>query len=318
MTAGETAGPGTSLRPGELVQLTDVKGRHHTITLVEGATFHTHKGSLSHDDLIGGPEGVVVTSSGGMAYLALRPILEDYVLSMGRGAAIVYPKDAFAIVGLAGLRPGSTVVEAGVGSGALTCFLLTAVGPQGRVVSYEMRPDFAEVARRNVERWFGVVDAWTLRIGDIAQERPEGAAADAMVLDLLAPWDCLDSAAAALRPGGRLVVYVATTTQLSLITESLRADGRWTEPRATESMVRTWHLEGLAVRPDHRMIAHTAFLLVCRRLADGQRMPARRRRPAPGAYGPDYAGPRPLAGDSDPAQDGGDSPAGRHVPPVTD
>ncbi len=307
------------LAAGDLVQLTDVKGRHHTITLAEGAVYHTHKGALPHDELIGGPEGVVVTSSGGMAYLALRPILEDYVLSMGRGAQIVYPKDAFAIVGLAGLAPGSTVVEAGVGSGALTCFLLTAVGPHGRVVSYELRPEFAEVARRNVNRWFDDVSGWELRLGDVAQQRPD-LAADAMVLDLLAPWECLDAAAATLRPGGRLVAYVATTTQLSLLTESLRADGRWTEPRATESMVRTWHLEGLAVRPDHRMIAHTAFLLVCRRLADGQRVPARRRRPAPGAYGPDYTGPRPLAGDPPPAQDGAErrEPGGGNVPPVTD
>lgn len=283
------------LVPGDLVQLTDNKGRHHTITLTVGATFHTHKGSVAHDDLLGQPEGIVVTSTGGMPYLVLRPILEDFVLSMGRGAAIIYPKDAFAIVGLAGIGPGSHVVEAGAGSGALTAFLLTAVGPSGRVVSHEIRPEFAEVARRNVTRWFGEEPAaWTLRVGDLSDAPPDGDPADALVLDMLAPWECLDIAAATLRPGGRLIGYVATTTQLSRLTESLRADGRWTEPRATESMVRTWHLEGLAVRPDHRMIAHTAFLLVCRRLADGQQLPPRRRRPAPGAYGPDYTGPRPA------------------------
>ena len=290
----------SELVPGDLVQLTDNKGRHHTITLTPGAVFHTHKGALPHDDLIGSTEGSVVTSSGGMPYLALRPILEDFVLSMGRGAAIIYPKDAFAIVGLAGIGPGSTVVEAGAGSGALTCFLLTAVGPTGRVVSYEMRPEFAEVARRNVERWFtaagsippgGTPAHWQLIVGDLAEAMP--ADADALVLDMLAPWDCLDAAARILRPGGRLIGYVATTTQLSRLAEQLRADARWTEPRATESMVRTWHLEGLAVRPDHRMIAHTAFLLATRRLADGQEPPLRRRRPAPGAYGPDYSGPRP-------------------------
>jgi tRNA (adenine57-N1/adenine58-N1)-methyltransferase len=299
-----------ALAVGDLVQLTDNKGRHHTITLTAGASFHTHKGALEHDDLIGRPEGIVVTSTGGMPYLVLRPILEDFVLSMGRGAAIIYPKDAFAIVGLAGIGPGSHVVEAGAGSGALSCYLLTAVGPTGRVVSHEIRPEFADVARRNVTRWFGAEpDHWSLRVGDLATSPPpEGELADALVLDMLAPWECLDMAAATLHPGGRLIAYVATTTQLSLLTESLRADGRWTEPRATESMVRTWHLEGLAVRPDHRMIAHTAFLLVCRRLADGERLPPRRRRPAPGAYGPDYTGPRPpdVAEVAIPTQDGGE------------
>lgn len=294
---------GPAARPfteGDLVQLTDAKGRHHTITLRPAAVFHTHKGGLNHDDLIGRPEGTVLTSTNGMAYLALRPILEDYVLSMGRGAAIIYPKDAFAIIGLAGLAPGARVVEAGAGSGALSCFLLTAVGPSGTVSSYELRPEFADVARRNVTTWFGhTPDNWQLTVGDLAEaadpQHPQSGQADALVLDMLAPHECIPAAANLLRPGGRLIGYVATTTQLSLLVESLRADTRWTEPRATESLVRTWHLGGLAVRPDHRMIGHTAFLVVCRRLADGAVLPARKRRPAPGAYGPDYTGPRPPA-----------------------
>ncbi|MFN8126935.1 MAG: hypothetical protein U0R64_10565 [Candidatus Nanopelagicales bacterium] len=204
---------------------------------------------------------------------------------------------------------------------------MTAVGPQGRLYSHELRPDFAEVARRNVTRWFGeAAPGWHLTVGDFAESRLD-LSADAVVLDLLAPWDCLDAAASALRPGGRLVAYVATTTQLSLLTETLRADGRWTEPRATESLVRTWHLEGLAVRPDHRMIGHTAFLLVCRRLADGTTLPPRRRRPAPGAYGPDYTGPRPpdVAQAADLAvgpiaTEDGTAPrsTGENVPPVPD
>ncbi|MCH9719238.1 MAG: tRNA (adenine-N1)-methyltransferase [Actinomycetia bacterium] len=293
---------------GNLVQLTDTRGRHHTITLHEGAVFHSHKGAVNHDDLIGQPEGCAVTSAGGMTYLALRPILEDYVLSMGRKAAIIYPKDAFAIVGLAGIQPGSQVVEAGAGSGALSCFLLNAVGPSGTVTSVEIRPEFAEIAKRNVERWFGGPPAnWSLSIGDLAEHEPETAEADAVILDMLAPWECLDSVAAQLRPGGRLVTYVATTTQLSRWVEHLRADGRWTEPRATESLVRTWHLEGLSVRPDHRMIGHTAFLVVTRRLAPGVVPPTRRRRPAPGAYGPDYTGPRPPDVPANPVTDSGEN-----------
>ena len=190
---------------------------------------------------------------------------------------------------LTGLRPGWSVLEAGAGSGALTCTLIQTVGAQGRVVSCERRPDFAETARANVTRWFGrEPETWTLHVGDLA-ERPWDPGLtggfDAVVLDMLDPWEHVDTVAAALRPGGVLVVYVATTTQLSRIAEDLRADGRWTEPRAEESLVRTWHLEGLAVRPDHRMVGHTGFLLTSRRLAEGTVAPPRRRRPAKGLTG---------------------------------
>lgn len=283
------------LQAGDLVQLTDPKGRHHTIALVPGRQFHTHKGALAHDDMIGQPEGTVVSTTAGVAYLVLRPLLRDFVLSMPRGATVVYPKDAAAIVGLADVFPGATVVEAGVGSGALTCSLLRAAGPHGRVVSFERRADFAEVARGNVERFLGGPQPhWDLVVGDLQDELagvvPDGGA-HRVVLDMLAPWDCTDAVARALVPGGVLVVYVATTTQLSRVAETLRADGRFTEPEAQELMLRTWHLEGLAVRPDHRMTGHTGFLLSARRLAPDAQLPARRTRPAKGAYGPDYDGP---------------------------
>ena len=300
---GDRHGP---FQPGDLVQLTDPKGRRHTITLVPGRIFHTHKGALAHDDLLDQPEGIVVTTVAGVPYLALRPLLRDIVLSMPRGATVVYPKDAAAIVGLADVFPGATVVEAGAGSGALTCSLLRAVGPGGRVVSVERRADFAEIARGNVERFLGGPQpGWQLVVGDLESQLPialaEGAA-DRVVLDMLAPWDCVDAAAHALRPGGILVVYVATTTQLSRVAETLRVDGRFTEPEAQELLLRTWHLEGLAVRPDHRMTGHTGFLLAARRLAPGTVLPARRTRPAKGAYGEDYDGPRPAgAAPADPA-----------------
>ncbi len=263
----------------------------HTITLQAGASYHTHRGSLPHDDILGRPEGVVVTSSNGTAFLALRPILDDFVLSMPRGAQVIYPKDAARIVGLTGLGPGARVAEAGVGSGALTCSLLKAVGDDGEVHSYERRTEFAAVAEANVERWFGFrPSCWSLHLGDMAHDLAERDL-DAVVLDMLAPWECLDSVAAALAPGGVLVGYVATTTQLSRLVESMRVTGDWTEPRAEESLLRTWHLEGLSVRPDHRMNGHTAFLVTARRLAPGTVLPPRRRRPAPGAYGEDYSGP---------------------------
>ncbi len=290
-----TVGRRGPLRPGELVQMTDPRGRMNTITLVEGKVFHTHRGQLNHDDLIGREEGFVVTSSNGTAYLVLRPLLDDFVLSMPRGAQVIYPKDAARIVGLANLGPGSIVAEAGVGSGALTCSLLRAVGSGGMVHSIERRPEFADVAVANVMSWFGHRPAsWNLTIGDFA-DADHLVGIDAVVLDMLAPWECIESAHRALRPGGVIVGYVATTTQLSRFVETLRSTGGWTEPRSEETLMRTWHLEGLSVRPDHRMNGHTAFLATCRRLADGAALPPRKRRPAPGAYGEDYDGPLPAS-----------------------
>ncbi len=271
------------LRPGDQVQLTDAKGRRHTITLVPGQEFHTHRGMLAHDTLIGSPEGVVVTTTGGSTYLALRPLLADYTVGMPRGAAVVYPKDAGQVVTMADIFPGARVVEAGAGSGALTCALLRAVGDQGCVTSFERRADFAEVARRNVERFFGGPHpAWRLVVGELPPTLEE-LDLDRVVFDLLAPWDLLPQAAAALAPGGVVCCYVATTPQLSRIVEALRESGRFAEPLAWESLVRTWHVDGLAVRPDHRMIGHTAFLVTARRLAEGVSPPPRRRRPAKGA-----------------------------------
>ena len=265
------------------MQLTDPKGRLHTITLQAGKEFHTHRGMLLHDELIGASEGVVVTTTGGTAYLALRPLLADYVLSMPRGAQVVYPKDAGQIVALADIFPGAHVVEAGVGSGALTCSLLRAVGDTGCVSSYERREDFAEVARTNIERFFGGPHpAWRLTVGDLAHALDERDV-DRVVLDMLAPWDVVDAVSAALVPGGVVCAYVATTTQLSRTVEALRGHGTFTEPAAWESLVRNWHVEGLAVRPGHRMVGHTGFLVTSRRLAPGVTPPVRRRRPAKGA-----------------------------------
>jgi len=271
------------LKPGDLVQLTDTKGRHHTFPLTPGKQFHTHKGFFDHDALIGQPEGTVVRSTGGMDYLALRPLLADYVLSMPRGAAVVYPKDSAQIVAMADLYPGARVLEAGVGSGALTCSLLRAVGDGGQVYSYERREDFATIAANNVQTFFGGAHpAWTLTVGDLVSTlRPDEV--DRVVLDMLAPWDCVDAVSKVLVPGGVLICYVATTTQLSRTVETIREHGRFAEPAPFETMLRSWHVEGLAVRPDHRMVGHTGFLVTARRIADGVELPVRRRRPAKAA-----------------------------------
>jgi len=331
--------------PGDQVQLTDPKGRKHLVLLAEGRTFHTHRGGLAHDDLIGAPEGTVVKSSGGTPYVALRPLLADFTLSMGRGAAVVYPKDAAQIIALADIFPGARVLEAGAGSGALSCWLLRSVGEDGLLVSYERRADFAAIARDNVERFFGGPHpAWQLRIGDLmevtgemaepaapaatevtggpaaaaatevsgdpagpdvtgepadtagpagepavaaAGESPDHAGPadsfDRVVLDMLAPWEFARLAADALIPGGVLCCYVATVTQLSRTVESIREQSSFDEPVAWESLVRGWHVDGLAVRPEHRMVGHTGFLITARRLAQGITAPPRRRRPAKGS-----------------------------------
>ena len=269
-------------RPGDRVQLTDPKGRMHTVILEHGKSFHTHRGALEHDDLIGLPDGSVVTSASGTAYLALRPLLSDYVLSMPRGAQVIYPKDAAQIVAMGDVFPGARVLEAGVGSGALSCSLLRAVGSAGELHSYELREDFAAIARKNVEAFFGGPHpAWHLHHGDVADARQTGF--DRIILDMLTPWETLDMVERALVPGGVLIGYVATTPQLSELVEALRERGGFTEPRAWESLVRDWHADGLAVRPDHRMIAHTAFLVSARKLAPGVTAPPRRRKPSKGA-----------------------------------
>ena len=270
---------------GEPVQLTDPKGRSHLITLRPGASFHTHRGSLDHDDLIGGPDGNVVRSSGGTPYVVFRPLLADYTLAMRRGAAVVYPKDAAQIVAFADVFPGARVLEAGAGSGALSCWLLRAVGENGTVTSFERRADFAEVARKNVEQFFGgPPPAWQLVTAEFGPHSSGSdlvpADFDRVILDLLAPWDCLDAAAEVLVPGGLACCYVATTTQLSRTVEGLRGHGGFDEPAAWESLVRGWHVDGLAVRPEHRMVGHTGFLVTARRLAPGVVPPPRRRRPA--------------------------------------
>ena len=279
---------------GDRVQLTDPKGRLHTITLAAGKQFHTHRGHLAHDDLIGAPDGSTITNTAGVEYLALRPLLADYVMSMPRGAAVVYPKDAGQVVMMADVFPGATVVEAGVGSGALSMSLLRAVGEHGRLLSFERREDFADIARANARDFFGGDHpAWTVTVGDLVEALPGAAAAgsvDRVVLDMLAPWECLDVVAEALVPGGVLICYVATTTQLSKVAEAMRDHGTFTEPQAWESLVRGWHLEGLAVRPQHRMHGHTGFLVTTRRLAPGTTPPLRKRRPGGGYVTSEDAG----------------------------
>uniref|UniRef100_UPI004049F5C9 tRNA (adenine-N1)-methyltransferase n=1 Tax=Candidatus Planktophila sp. TaxID=2175601 RepID=UPI004049F5C9 len=270
---------------GDRIQLTDPKGKLYSFTITAGKEWHTHKGWIVHDDLVGLPEGSVVSTTAGLKFTAFIPLLYDYVLSMPRGATIVYPKDAAMIVGVADVYPGSRVLEAGVGSGALSLSILRAVGSEGRLHSFERRDDFAEIARKNVADYFGTVPKnWSLTVGSVQDTEHEDTY-DRVILDMLAPWECVEMAAKVLRPGGVFLAYVATTTQLSATAEALKSDGHFTEPESSETIVRGWHHEGLAVRPQQRMIGHTGFLIQSRRMAPGVDVLARRRRPAKGAYG---------------------------------
>ncbi len=298
--------PTGPFRAGDRVQLTGPKGRLATITLTPGARYGTHRGDVMHDDIIGQPEGSVILNQQGIEYLAFRPLLADFVLSMPRGAAIVYPKDSAQIVTYGDIFPGARVVEAGVGSGALSMYLLRAIGQSGSLDSFERRPEFAEIAEANVRTNFGVKPAnWNVHLGDLQDELPKKCApgsVDRVVLDMLAPWECIDVAADALVPGGVLIAYVATVTQLSRFTEALRDSELFAEPVAWESMVRDWHLQGLAVRPEHRMIAHTAFLVMARRMAPGAVMPNFKTRNKPeftdedlSAWNPEHMGQKKIS-----------------------
>lgn len=262
---------------GDKVQLTGPKGRINTIVLSQGGTFGTHRGDLRHDDIIGMPDGSVVANQNGVEYLALRPLLNDFVLSMPRGAAIIYPKDAAQILVSGDIFPGAVVVEAGVGSGALSLYLLRAIGKSGELHSFERREEFAQIAKGNVLSQTGSIpNNWNVHLGDLQLELSrflEPHTVDRVVLDMLAPWECIEAVAQALKPGGLVIVYVATVTQLSRVAEEIRGTAMFTEPEGFESLMRPWHLQGLAVRPEHRMIGHTGFLITARRLAPDTVLP---------------------------------------------
>lgn len=270
-------------KEGDRVQLTDSKGKMYSFYLSKGGQWHSHKGWINHDSLIGVSEGTTLLSSSGTQYQAMRPLLNDYLLSMPRGATIIYPKDSAVIVGYADIFPGAKVLEAGAGSGALSISILRAIGQSGQLTSYEARDEFLENAKSNVKNYFGELPSnWKLLHGRVEEAQFSGQF-DRVIFDMLAPWDCLESAFQALIPGGVLCCYVATTTQLSKTAEALKARGDFSEPESFETLLRSWHHEGLAVRPMHSMNAHTGFLLFTRKLAEGNAPIRRKRRPSKSA-----------------------------------
>lgn len=249
---------------GDVVVLVDRKGRRYLVRLQPGRV-HDLRGRLEHDALLGQDEGVVVRNSHGEVFLALRPTLAEYVLEMPRRTTPIYPKDLGTILVAADIYPGARVVEAGTGSGALTLALLRAVGPTGAVFTYEVRPEFLDAARRNIELLVGSTDNLVARLHDVYQGIPD-APADRVVLDVPEPWRVVPHAVQALRPGGIFASYVPTVPQAHQTAEALRASGAFALVETTETLVRPWNLAGQSVRPAHRMVAHTGFVTTARRV----------------------------------------------------
>lgn len=251
--------------PGERVLLVDQRGRRYLLRLRAGETWHSHGGGLPHDLLIGSDEGTLVHSATGMAFRVFRPRMADFVLKMPRGAQVVYPKDIGAILVEADVFPGARVLEAGTGSGALTLALCRATGHEGRVVSYEVRPEFRERAERNLEAFLGKLPPWLeLRDGDVREVATSGETFDRVVLDLPEPWEVLDAVSTVLAPGGVVCGYLPTTVQVQQLVLALEERG-YEHLDTFEILRRSWHVTGRSVRPDHRMVAHTGFITIARR-----------------------------------------------------
>lgn len=251
--------------PGERVLLVDSRGRRFLVRLDAGGTFHYHGGAVPHDLVLGSEEGTVVHSTTGAGLVALRPRMADFVLKMRRGAQVIYPKDVGAILVEADVAPGTRVLEAGTGSGALTIALCRATGPEGLVVSYELRPDFHQTARDNIEAFFGKLPAWLeLREGDVGEVAESGEQFDRAILDLPEPWAVAEAMAAVLRPGAIVCTYLPTTNQVQQAVLALERSG-FGEVQTFEVMLRSWHVTPRSVRPDHRMVAHTGFITIGRR-----------------------------------------------------
>ena len=257
---------GLPFQDGEQVLLIDQRGKRHLIFLRKAETFHSDRGWIPHDTIIGQPDGSWVRSSLGLRYLALRPTLAEYVLDMPRGAQVIYPKDLAMILFWADVYPGCRVLEAGMGSAALTLALLRAVGPEGRVISYEQREEFARRALANIHTRLGEVTNLTVRLRPVEDGLLDEEPVDRVLLDLPEPWRLTAPMAGVLRPGGILLSYVPTIIQSQQLCEALQRDRHWALIETFEILFRPWNIEGQSVRPFHRMVAHTGFITVARRV----------------------------------------------------
>jgi tRNA (adenine57-N1/adenine58-N1)-methyltransferase len=258
------------LKEHDAVILIDRKDREYLARIDSARAVSIRGGKIAAADLVGLQEGSIVRSSMNEPFLVFRPTLPQLIPNLPRTAQVIYPKDIGPILVWADLFPGARVVEAGVGAGALTMAILRAIGESGTLISYEIREDFADLARKNVARYFGDAPQWTIKLGDVSAELSE-TEIDRMILDLPEPWHLIGRAWPTLRAGGILLCYLPTVLQVKALVDSLKEDGRFACIETTETLMRYWHLKGMSVRPQHRMVAHTGFLISARRLAEGQR-----------------------------------------------
>lgn len=254
---------------GEPVILLDRKDREYLTRLDARRQIAIRGGKIAPEDIIGRDEGTAVRSSYNEPFLVFRPSLPQLIPNLPRTAQVIYPKDIGPILIWADLFPGARVVEAGVGAGALSMALLRAIGESGQLISYEIREDFADMAKKNVAKYFGPAPHWTIKQGDVAQELEE-TAIDRVILDLPEPWQVIERAWRVLRPGGILLCYLPTVLQIKSLVDALKDDRRFACIETSETLMRGWHFKGMSARPQHRMVAHTGFLTSARRLADGQ------------------------------------------------
>lgn len=251
---------------GDVVLFIDSKEREYLRTLRSGARVHLRDGAMQADHLIGQPEGSTVYNSVGEAFLVLRPTFANLIPNLPRRAQVIYPKDIGPILLWGDICPGARVVEIGVGPGAMTMALLRAVGPDGHVTSYEARQDFFDMAQANVREFHGAAENWTLKLAN-AFDGIEERDVDRMIIDIAEPWTLLDIVAPVLRPGAVLTIYVPTVMQVKQFVDQARLKG-FGAVQSMETLVRFWHVKGLSIRPEHRMIGHTGFIVTARRLPD--------------------------------------------------
>jgi len=257
------------LRTGDHVLFVDRKEREYLRVLRPGTRVHIRGGTMQADHLIGLEEGRIVYNTAKEPFLMFRPSFAQLIPNLPRRAQVIYPKDIGPILLWGDIYPGATVIEVGAGPGALSMALLRAVGPHGRVISYEARADFVEMAQGNVRQFYGEAPNWTIKLADALAGFDERGV-DRLIVDIAEPWQLLPGAAAALRPGGVIVGYVPTVMQVKHLVDSLRAHGGFAAVQSFETLLRFWHVKNLSIRPEHRMIGHTGFIVVARRVADGE------------------------------------------------